>query len=155
MRTAVGGLRSEIVKSVREHHHLAVGALGALRDSSHSVFERETGGNHRTEIQPTGGDHADDVGEVLVAGVALRSEELGAAHLERFQIHGHPLGSPADVYCFAKLYPADDVFPFKITSSERIGMQVIQIAAEQHHACARLAFRFRVRARSFWGVRGL
>jgi hypothetical protein len=34
-----------------------------------------------------------------------------------------PLGSPADVYCFAKLYPADDVFPFKITSSERIGMQ--------------------------------
>ncbi len=34
-----------------------------------------------------------------------------------------PLGSPADVYCFARLFQEGDVFPFKITSSERIGMQ--------------------------------
>lgn len=34
-----------------------------------------------------------------------------------------PLGSPADVYCFARLYPEDAAFPFAITSSERIGMQ--------------------------------
>jgi hypothetical protein len=34
-----------------------------------------------------------------------------------------PLGSPADVYCFARLFPADVAFPFSIASSERIGMQ--------------------------------
>ncbi len=34
-----------------------------------------------------------------------------------------PLGSPADVYCFARLMPNDDVFPFSVVSSERIGMQ--------------------------------
>jgi hypothetical protein len=34
-----------------------------------------------------------------------------------------PLGSPADVYCFARLMPSDGVFPFTVVSSERIGMQ--------------------------------
>ncbi len=34
-----------------------------------------------------------------------------------------PLGSPADVYCFARLFPDDGGFPFTIASSERIGMQ--------------------------------
>jgi hypothetical protein len=34
-----------------------------------------------------------------------------------------PLGSPADVYCFARLFPEGTTFPFTIASSERIGMQ--------------------------------
>jgi hypothetical protein len=34
-----------------------------------------------------------------------------------------PLGSPSDVYCFARLMSPDTVFPFLIRSSERIEMQ--------------------------------
>jgi hypothetical protein len=34
-----------------------------------------------------------------------------------------PLGSPADVYCFAGLYEDESLFPFKITSAERINFQ--------------------------------
>jgi hypothetical protein len=34
-----------------------------------------------------------------------------------------PLGSSADVYCFARLVTDESIFPFTIRSSERIGMQ--------------------------------
>jgi len=35
----------------------------------------------------------------------------------------YPLGSSADVYCFARLVQDEGIFPFTITSAERIGMQ--------------------------------
>jgi hypothetical protein len=34
-----------------------------------------------------------------------------------------PLGSPADVYCFARLYQDESVFPFTVMSAERIEFQ--------------------------------
>ena len=56
-----------------------------------------------------------------VAASAAPSAEPGAGAVS--EGIPFPLGSPADVYCFARLFEADEVFPFKITSSERIGMQ--------------------------------
>ena len=35
----------------------------------------------------------------------------------------HPLGSSADVYCFAELVQDESIFPFEISSSERIEYQ--------------------------------
>jgi hypothetical protein len=35
----------------------------------------------------------------------------------------HPLGSPADVYCFARLVEDESVFPFTIMSAERVDFQ--------------------------------
>jgi hypothetical protein len=36
----------------------------------------------------------------------------------------HPLGSSADVYCFARLFEDEGIFPFKIVSAERIEYQM-------------------------------
>jgi len=36
----------------------------------------------------------------------------------------HPLGSSADVYCFARLFQDEGIFPFKIASGERIEYQM-------------------------------
>lgn len=38
-------------------------------------------------------------------------------------VEPHPLGSSADVYCFAELVQDESTFPFKIASSERIAFQ--------------------------------
>jgi hypothetical protein len=49
------------------------------------------------------------------------TDELGAGDMPRTT--PQPLGSSADVYCFAEVYPRDHEFPFSVASAERIQFQ--------------------------------
>jgi hypothetical protein len=72
--------------------------------------------------QPETSEEVVEPGETVTSemtGEAIPSdEELGVVEGEP-----RPLGSSADVYCFAKLVEDESVFPFSITSAERVAFQ--------------------------------
>ena len=63
--------------------------------------------------------------EEIVPEATIPSE-IGLSDFEEPEIdegEPRPLGSSADVYCFADLVPDDSIYPFSITSAERIEFQ--------------------------------
>jgi hypothetical protein len=63
----------------------------------------------------------------MTEGEVPEGETVTSEYVEDFdgleEVMPHPLGSSADVYCFAELIQDETVFPFIIASSERIEFQ--------------------------------
>ena len=74
---------------------------------------------------------------VLVRAATGHTGDTGDLEMEM----PHPLGSSADVYCFADLVQDDSIYPFTIMSAERIDFQdsfsegdIVYIDGADHHS---------------------
>ena len=84
-------MRDASVHLVRVGHDLPIRARAGARDRVDDLLQVVAGRDNGPEIEPAAGDEADDVGEIGVAAVALRADELAAAYLVRLQVYRHLL----------------------------------------------------------------